>query len=169
MAISQSMLGEFDHEMASTRKALERVPEGKGDYRPHPKSMTLGQLAGHIAEIPSWGVATLAQNEIDVRPPNGPQYIPFVMTTRAEMLARFDDHVKKTREALVATTDEAMTQPWTLKNGGAVVMTLPRAAVWRSFVMNHMVHHRAQLGVYLRLNDVAVPSIYGPSADEGNM
>jgi uncharacterized damage-inducible protein DinB len=165
--ISQSLLPEFDHEMANTRKTLERVPEGRAEFRPHPKSMALGRLAGHLSEIPGWATMTILQDEIDLNPPGGTQGQPYVMSSRADMLRRFDENVQKARAALTAATDESMSKPWTLKNGGREVMTLPRVAVLRSFVMNHMVHHRAQLGVYLRMNDVPVPSIYGPSADEG--
>ena len=132
--------------------------------------MTMGRLAGHLAEIPMWGVMTLTRDEVDLgQTGGGAPPAPYEMKTRAEMLAKFDDVTTKTRAALAAATDEVMMQPWTLKNNGKAVMTLPRVAVMRSFVMNHMVHHRAQLGVYLRMNEVAVPSIYGPSADEGAM
>jgi len=167
--ISQSMLPEFDVEVANTRRTLERVPEGNPDFRPHPKSMTMARLAGHVAEIPMWAVMTLSQDELDTRPAGGQTYTAHVMSSREAALAKFDEEAKKARAALAAATDESMMQTWTLKNGGQVVMALPRVAVMRSFVMNHMVHHRAQLGVYLRMNDVAVPSIYGPSADEGGM
>ena len=166
MNISQSLLPEFDVEIANTRKTLERVPEGNPDFRPHPKSMTLARLAGHVAEIPMWGVMTLTQDELDMNPVGGSRYTPYEMSSRKDALAKFDEHVKKTRDALASTTDETMMKTWTLKNGGQTVLALPRVAVMRSFVMNHMVHHRAQLGVYLRMNDVPVPSIYGPSADE---
>jgi uncharacterized damage-inducible protein DinB len=169
MTISQSMLPEFDVEMANTRKTLERVPEGNPDFRPHPKSMTMARLAGHVAEIPRWASMTLEQDELDMQPAGGPSYAPFVMTTRAEALAKFDEQSKKAREALAAATDEVMMQTWTLKNAGQVILAMPKVAVMRSFVMNHLVHHRAQLGVYLRMNDVPVPSIYGPSADERGM
>ena len=169
MNISQSMLPEFDMEIANTRKTLERVPEDKPDFRPHPKSMPMSRLAGHLAEIPTWPAMTLAQAELDVNPPGGTPMKPGVMTSRKELLAKFDEEAKKARAALAATSDEAMMKTWTLKNGGKTVLAFPRVAVMRSFVMNHMVHHRAQLGVYLRMNDVAVPSIYGPSADEGGM
>ena len=167
--ISQSLLPEFDVEIANTRKTLERVPEGNPDFRPHPKSMTLARLAGHVAEIPMWGLMTLGQDELDMNPVGGSQYAPYVMNSRKDALAKFDENVKKTRDMLASTTDEAMMKTWTLKNGGRTVLAMPRVAVMRSFVMNHMVHHRAQLGVYLRMNDVPVPSIYGPSADEGGM
>jgi uncharacterized damage-inducible protein DinB len=169
MNISQSLLPEFDHEVASTRKSLERVPEGKDDFRPHPKSMTLARLAGHVAEIPMWAVSALDGDELDMNPPGAPKTEAYVMTSRAAALATFDGHVSKARALLSTTSDEAMMRPWTLKSGGKTIMTMPKVAVLRSFVMNHIVHHRAQLGVYLRMNDVPVPSTYGPSADEGTM
>ena len=169
MNISQSLLPEFDQEVANTRKSLERVPEGKDDFRPHPKSMTLARLAGHLAEIPTWGVSTLAGDELDMNPPGGAATTAYVMTSRAEALATFDSHVAKARALLVDATDDAMMRPWTLKSGGKTLFSMPKVAVLRSFVLNHLVHHRAQLGVYLRMNDVPVPSIYGPSADEGTM
>jgi uncharacterized damage-inducible protein DinB len=168
-AISQALLPEFDIEIANTRRTLERVPEDKPDFRPHEKSMPLARLAGHLAEVPMWGIMTLTQDEIDISPAGGQQYTPTIMTSRAELLANFDAQVKQVRDALTATSDEAMMKPWTMKRAGQQVMSLPRIAVMRSFVLNHMIHHRAQLGVYLRMNDIAVPSIYGPSADEGNM
>jgi len=167
--ISQSLLPEFDIEIANTRKTLERVPEGKSEYRPHAKSMAMGRLAGHLVEIPTWALMTLAQDELDLNPGSGPAFAPYVMSSRQEALDKFDEDVKKAREALASATDENMMKTWTLKNGGQTIMAMPRAVVMRSFVMNHMVHHRAQLGVYLRMNDIPVPSIYGPSADEGGM
>ena len=163
--ISQSLLREFDHEMATSRKFIERVPEGKGEFAPHKKSMTLSKLAGHLCEIPTWGVMTLAQDELDLNPSSGPTYQPFLFTSRAAALATFDREMKKAREALANTSDAQMMTTWTLKSGGHVVLAMPKVAVFRSFVMNHMIHHRAQLGVYLRMNDVALPSSYGPTAD----
>ena len=167
--ITQSLLPEFDVEIANTRKTLERVPENKPDFRPHPKSMTLARLAGHLAELPQWAAMTLENDELDINPQGAAPMVAYVMTSRQEALAKFDEHVKKARTLLTSTTDEAMMRPWTLKNAGQTVMALPKVAIMRSFFMNHMVHHRAQLGVYLRMNDVPVPSIYGPSADEGRM
>lgn len=165
--ISQSLLPEFDREMASTRKTLERVPEGHPDFRPHPKSMPLSRLAGHVAEIPMWAVFALTQDEFDMgnrRPEDA-----FVMTSRQQALARFDDEMTKARAALTEATDADLMKTWSLKRGGQTIMAMPKIAVLRSFVMNHMIHHRAQLGVYLRMNDLPVPSIYGPSADEAGM
>jgi len=168
-SMSQSLLPEFDHEMANTRKVLERVPDDRPDYRPHQKSMTIARLAGHLTDIPWWAVATLTANEYDMQPPGDVAREHYVMTTRDDLLARFDREVATARAALTATTNAALLQPWTLKHAGHAIFSMPRASVLRSFVLNHNVHHRAQLGVYLRLNDVAVPSIYGPSADEGGL
>lgn len=162
MPLVDALLPEFDHEMTVTRRVLERVPDDRLDWRPHPKSMTLGQLAQHVATIPMWGSTTLNVTELDL--PGGQTNAP--MTSRAEMLAAFDKNVSDTRAALTGRGDGEFMAPWTLKNNGQTVFTMPRAAVWRSFVMSHLIHHRAQLAVYLRLNDVPVPSMYGPSADE---
>lgn len=164
--ISRSLLPEFDMEMANTRKTLERVPEGKGAFRPHPKSMALDRLAAHVAEIPMWAVMTLSQDELDMGA--GPQ-TPGLMTSRQELLGQFDANLSKARATLASISDEDMMKTWSLKRGAQTLMAMPRIAVFRGFVMNHMIHHRAQLGVYLRMNDVPVPSIYGPSADEGSL
>jgi uncharacterized damage-inducible protein DinB len=169
MALNTMLLPEFDQEMAHARKTLERVPEGKPEFRPHPKSMTLARLAGHVAEIPLWGTMTLTQASVDIAPAGQPSFQPTQMSSRQQLLEFFDANVKKARAALAAATDEALDQPWSLLAGGKTIFTLPRLAVWRGFVMSHLIHHRAQLGVYLRMNDVPVPSIYGPSADEGSM
>lgn len=165
MAIADALLPEFDHEMTVTRKLLERVPDGQFDWKPHPKSMTLGQLAQHVATIPRWGAVTLAQREFDLASNEAPPQ----PTTRAELLAIFDGHVRNARAALAGKGDGEMTAPWTLKRANSVVFSMPRTAVWRSFVMSHLIHHRAQLGVYLRMHDVPLPSVYGPSADEGSL
>jgi uncharacterized damage-inducible protein DinB len=169
MAINQSLLGEFDHEMASTRKSLERVPDGKFDWKPHTKSMTMGALATHIASIPHWGKLTLDTPSFDVNPPGGQQVRQPELKSKAEVLFFFDKSVPEARAAIANATDQSLMSPWSLLNGGKAVFTMPRVGVLRSMIMNHMIHHRAQLGVYLRLNDVPVPSIYGPSADEAGM
>jgi len=162
---SQSILPEFDHEMENTRKSLERVPENKFSFKPHAKSMTLGALATHLATINHWAEAILGLDSFDVSiaPPN-PEF-----KSRAEVLAAFDKNTAIARKAIADATDAHLLKPWTLTAGSKTVLTMPRVAVVRSFLLNHSIHHRAQLGVYLRLNDVPVPSIYGPSADEGNM
>ena len=165
MSIAQSLLPEFDQEMATTRKILAAVPEGKNDWRPHARSMTLARLAGHVAELPGWGTVTMQQTELDFMPVVATMQ-PGLFTTREATLQTFDNNVKAARAALAGAQDADYMVPWTLKAGGRTIFTLPRIAVVRSFVMNHLIHHRAQLGVYLRLNDIPVPGAYGPSADE---
>ncbi len=169
MSLSDALLPEFDHEMANTRKSLERVPEDKLDWKPHTKSMTLGHLAGHLAEIPTWGTTMFNKESFDMAPTDGPAYEPFKAKSVVEALERFDKNVADARAAIEGASDETLLRPWSLLHGGNTVFTLPRIAVLRSFVMSHSIHHRAQLGVYLRLNDVPVPAIYGPSADESGM
>ena len=169
MSISQTLLPEFDQEMQNTRKLLECVPEDRPDYRPHPKSMALARLAGHVAELPNWAVHTILLDSLDLTPASGEAMKPTVMTSRQALLDIFDKNVSEAREAIEGATDEHLAQIWSLIYKGHTVLQMPRATVLRSSVMNHMVHHRAQLGVYLRLNDIAIPGMYGPSADEGRM
>jgi len=169
MAIKDMLLPEFDQEMAGARKTLERVPEGKPDFKPHEKSMTLARLAGHLAEVPLWATMTLTKDSIDIAPVGEPPMQAQTMSNRADLLKDFDARVAEARKALQATSDEAFMKPWSLQRAGQTMMTMPKIVVMRSFVMNHLIHHRAQLGVYLRMNGVPVPSLYGPSADEGNM
>ena len=165
MPLNQALLPEFDHEMANTRKSLERVPEGRSDWKPHPKSMTLGGLATHLATINHWAEAIVGQDSFDVT--NAPP-TP-ALKSKAELLETFDKNAAAARKTIAGASDEHLLKPWSLISGGRAVFTLPRIGVLRSFIMNHIIHHRAQLGVYLRMNDVPVPSLYGPSADEGNM
>ena len=162
MTFSQSLLPEFDEEMKNTRKLLDCVPDGKFEYQPHPKSMSLGRLASHVAELPHWACVTLEHEVFELKP----DFKPHVAADRAELLRIFDESVVKARADISAATDEDWQKTWTFKYDGKVVMSMPRAAVMRSVVMNHLIHHRAQLGVFLRLNDVAIPGMYGPSADE---
>jgi uncharacterized damage-inducible protein DinB len=164
--ISQTLLPEFDMEMANTRRVLERVPQLQGAYAPHPKSMTLSRLAGHVAEMPLWGVMTLGRDDLDMRPEGEPTFKPYHLTSTVEALEFFDENLRQARALLANASDETMMRTWTLKDNGRTILAMPKVAVMRSFVMNHMIHHRAQLGVYLRLNDVPVPGLYGPSADE---
>jgi uncharacterized damage-inducible protein DinB len=166
MSLGQSLLPEFDHEMAGTRKTLERVPEGKLGWRPHAKSMTLGGLASHLANVPSWVGYTVGRDSLDLAPVGHPPLRQQEMTSQKALLEHFDRHVAEGRAALADASDETLFAPWTLLGGGKAYFTMPRIAVLRGFVMNHCVHHRAQLGVYLRLLDVPVPGLYGPSADE---
>ena len=169
MALSQALLPEFDHEMANTRKTLERVPMDKFAWKPHEKSTTMGGLATHLANLPTWVMHTIEKDSLDVAPPGAPPLRTPQANSTAEVVETFDRNVAAARAALAGASDEHLVKPWSLLSGGKTVLTLPRIAVLRSFVMNHSIHHRAQLGVYLRLNDVPVPSIYGPSADEGSL
>ncbi len=167
MPIGKSLLPEFDQEMANTRKTLERVPDARFDYQPHVKSPSMGWLAGHLANLPSWILVTIDRDELDVAPADGGGLKLPVPTSTEEVLALFDKNVAAAREKIAHVSDEELAKPWTLKARGQARFTIPKGVVVRSFVLNHIIHHRAQLGVYLRLNDLPVPSIYGPSADEG--
>ncbi len=169
MPMNQYMLPEFDQEMANTRKVLERVPDDRLAFKPHPKSFDLKGLATHVAQIPGWGVETLTRDSIDIAPPGAPPYQPPQVSSRQELLDMFDTNVKSARAALEKVGDEALLQSWSLLSGGKPLFTMPRSAVLRGMIMNHLIHHRAQLIVYLRLNDVPVPGMYGPSADETQM
>ena len=160
MRIGESMLAEWDQEMATTRRLLERVPTDKGEWKPHEKSFSLGHLAQLVSWMPGWMVSTLREPHLDLA--GGARYS---LQPTDELLAQFDENVKRGREALAAVSDEEMAKDWSLKMGDRVLMTQPRLVVARQNV-NHLVHHRAQLGVYLRLLDVPVPSMYGPTADE---
>src|SRR6266511_837336 len=160
MAIKDGLLADFDHEMGTTRKLLERIPEEKLSWKPHAKSMSMGGLATHLTNIPRWGGTILNETTFDIAgaPPNVAE-----KTSKAEILAAFDATRAQTR-AWMDRTDAEYVAPWTLKRGGQEVFTVPRVAAFRSFVLHHLIHHRGQLSVYLRLNDVPVPAIYGPSA-----
>ena len=166
MSISKTILPEFDHEMANTRKSLERVPDGKFDWKPHEKSMTLGALSSHVANIAGWTASTFAGDELDVQPEGAEPYREEEAKSASELMAMFDKNVASARAALEAATDENWQGKWSLKMAGKTFFTLPRTAVIRGFILSHLIHHRAQLGVYLRLLDIPVPAIYGPSADE---
>jgi uncharacterized damage-inducible protein DinB len=168
MAISHSLLPEFDMEMANTRKTLERVPDEKFEFKPHPKSGSMGWLAGHLANLPLWAVMTLKEDTLDIAPAGGPPFKLPETKNREQVLEVFDQNVADAKKGIAAATDEQWMRPWSLLKTGKTIMTMPKIAVLRSFVLNHIIHHRAQMGVYLRLNDIPVPSIYGPSADEGS-
>ena len=169
MSLRDALLPEFDLEMSNTRKTLDRVPEDKLSWTPHEKSGTMGWLATHVAEIPHWAMVTIGQDSIDLAPPGAERPVPKLAGSRSELLETFDRNVAAARAAIETAEDACLLRPWTLLSGGKVLFTMPRIGVLRSFVMNHLVHHRAQLGLYLRLQDVPVPAIYGPSADEGAM
>lgn len=165
MAIVDALLPEYDHELATTRRLLERVPEAEFGWKPHEKSMTLGQLAGHIATLPWWLSATLAAPFYDVTAGDKEARLE-TPASRETLLSDFDQKVSAARASLANTSDAEMLAPWALKSGGHEIFSMPRAAAVRSFVMNHLIHHRGQLSVYLRMKDVPLPSIYGPTADE---
>ena len=164
MALKDALLPEFDHEMGTTRRLLERVPDAEFAWKPHEKSFNLGQLAGHIANIPHWVDAIVQNTVFDLT--NAEDTRPRVPESTGWLLSQFEKNVGAARTAIAAMTDPEFLTPWTFKNNGQVVFTMPRAAALRSFVMNHMIHHRGQLTVYLRLKNVPLPSVYGPTADE---
>ena len=169
MPLSDSIIPEFDHEMSNTRKTIERVPDHKLDWQPHKKSFTLGKLASHIVNIPAWTAPTLKLDSLDVDPKDGPAFTTPEGKSAKELLAWFDKNVAEARAAITSTSDAEFMKPWSLMAGGQTIFTMPRIAVLRGFILNHNIHHRAQLGVYFRLTDVPVPALYGPSADEQNM
>jgi uncharacterized damage-inducible protein DinB len=161
MALKEMLLPEFDQEAAATRLLLERVPGKDAAWKPHPKSASLGALAVHVANLAAWLGMTLTSTELDLAVTPTPA--PF--TTVEALLASFDSHVASSRAALAKAADADFAVPWSLKSGDQVYFTFPRAVIVRSFVLSHLIHHRAQLGVYLRLRDVPLPPCYGPTAD----
>jgi uncharacterized damage-inducible protein DinB len=166
MTIGQSLLGEFDQEMAGTRKILERLPDQQWNWKPHEKSGSVGWLAGHLATMPGWIPMTLQTEQLDYAPVDGPAYEPPKLENRQAILAEFDKGVREARAALEGASDPDMMKNWTLLAGGHTIFTMPRIACLRSMVLNHIIHHRAQLTVYYRLLGVPVPGLYGPSADD---
>ncbi len=164
MPIKEALLPEFDREMATTRRLIERVPFAEAQWKPHAKSMTLGELSAHLAEIPGWVSNIVDVPVVDLAA--NPHHAKPVYASTAELLSAFDRNAAKARAAIASKSDAEMMESWSLKNGDAVLLTLPKAGVVRSLLLNHMIHHRGQLSVYIRLKDVAVPSIYGPSADD---
>jgi uncharacterized damage-inducible protein DinB len=164
MSISATVLPEFDREMATTRTMLERVPQNRAAWTPHARSRTMGELAAHIANLPRLGLITMESDELDVNPPGGGSLTPEFVST-GELVRSFDENVRKARAAIESASDSDMMEAWTLRRAGKTIWTLPRAAVLRMFIVSHMIHHRGQLSVYLRLNEVPLPSVYGPSAD----
>lgn len=163
MTRSEALLMEFEREADKTRKMLERVPLDKADWKPHEKSFTLGRLASHVAEIPGWANVTLNQDELDF---SKMDYKPVVAETTEDLLKLFDEKRAGAAEAIKNATDEVLMSDWTMRDGDTVFFTAPKIGVLRDFVLNHVIHHRAQLGVYLRMNDVPVPQTFGPTADE---
>jgi uncharacterized damage-inducible protein DinB len=166
MSVAGRLLPEVEHEFTMTRKILEQVPEDKLSWKPHEKSMTLGKLAGHVAELPNWGFHALAHDSYDVSPKEDGSYELHTMTSRADTLKKFDEWRSEAIAALKNVKDEDFEKTWSLTSQGQTWLSMPRGAVMRSVVMNHMIHHRGQLSVYLRLLGVPIPGMYGPSADE---
>lgn len=162
MSMIEALLPEFDREMTTTRKVLERVPSESLAWKPHAKSFSLGELASHVARLPTFASETLNRSEFDA----GNLRPPVALSSLTEVLAAFDANTSAARAALVARSDADLMAIWTLKRNGTALYSMPKAVVLRSLVLSHLIHHRGQLSVYLRLLDVSVPSIYGPSADE---
>lgn len=163
MTISEALLPELDREMANTRKTLERVPAGKPEFAPHPSSMPLGKLAPHVAQLPSFGFSILTTPRVDF---SAGTFKPLPFESAAQLVKALDEGAAKVRQALIDTAEEAWTENWKLAFAGTILFDGSRFLAYREMFLNHVVHHRAQLGVYLRLNGVPVPAIYGPSADE---
>lgn len=166
MRITELLLPEFDNEMTVTRRILERVPDGKGEWKPHEKAFPMGHLAQLVARLPSWVNMTLEQTEFDIAPPGGSGFPGYSFESTATLLALFDSNVKGARPVLERATDEELMVPWTFKRAGQALFTQPRYHMLRGMVLNHIVHHRAQLGTYLRIIDEKVPQMYGPTADD---
>jgi len=167
MSIAQLLLAELDGEVEASRTLLDRLPDGKWDWKPHEKSMTLSRLATHVAEIPGWSKSILMADEIDFTSPEMQAWTPRELQSKDEILAELASAAETCRGHLEATSDEDFDRDWTMKGGGQVVMQEKKYMVFRRQIMNHMVHHRAQLGLFLRLLDIPLPMSYGPSADEG--
>lgn len=166
MGIAEGLLPEFDKEMEGVRKTLERAPEDKFDWRPHPKSRTLGLLAAHLATIPLMAVRAVEQESYEAAPGGTPPAGPPLPKTRQELLTLFDKNRNAARAAIAGASDDHLMKTWTFTFRGKTIFSMPRKDILRRTVLSHAIHHRAQLGVYLRLNDVSLPAIYGPSADE---
>ena len=167
--IAQSLLPEWDQEFSTTRQHLERIPGDRLKWSPHDKSMTLGQLGGHLANLVNWGAAAIEEDEFDLAPTDGAEFSQPSYETVDEILEAFDANVKKARDIIENTTDETFMKSWALKKGGETLFEMPKVTMIRAFVLNHTIHHRGQLSVYLRLCDCTVPQSYGPTADEPNM
>ncbi|MEJ2006992.1 MAG: DinB family protein [Acidobacteriota bacterium] len=163
MTINDGLLSEFDEEVARTRKTLERVPADKGEYVPHPKSMPMGKLAAHVAQLTEFGHVVLATPELNF---SSSSYKPLPFESAEQLVKVLDEGAAKVRSALAGVADEAWKENWKLVYDGRVIFDTTRFLAYRELFLNHVIHHRAQLGVYLRLNGVPVPATYGPSADE---
>lgn len=169
MTFADALVPEFDQEMKTTRKYLERFPADQADYKPHEKSMSMSRLASHVAEIPTWATATFAADELDMNPVGGTPRKPVVHRTSTDLLACFDKNVAAARAAIAGAADAEHARGWSLKSAGKTYFTMPKGVVLRMYVYSHLIHHRAQLSVYYRLNGVPVPATYGPSADDSGM
>lgn len=167
MSLSASILPEFDQEMSNLRKTLARVPDDKFDWKPHAKSNTMGWLVNHLANMPGWTVPTLTQDSLNLAPAGTAPYKEPQGRNAAAVLEILDKNIAAARSAIEAATDDQWMKPWKLLVGDRQIFELPRIAVLRGMILNHVIHHRGQLTVYFRLNDVPVPALYGPSADEG--
>ncbi|MCH9653629.1 MAG: DinB family protein [Planctomycetes bacterium] len=166
MTIADSILPEFDMEMAGTRKTLERIPDDKLDWKAHPDSNTIGWVASHLVEIAGWVEGTLTQDTWDINPEGGEPYKSTPLKSNQEILDQFDANVAKGRKLIEETSDEEYAKSWSLLSAGQPLITMPKIGVIRTWVLNHSMHHRAHLCVYLRLNNIPVPALYGPSGDE---
>lgn len=166
MTIAETILPEFDMEMAGTRKTLERIPDDKLDWKAHPKSNSIGWVATHLAEIVGWVEGTLTEDTWDINPEGGEPYQVPQLNSCQEILDKFDANVATARKRIATTSDEEFAKSWSLLSGGQALITMPKVGVIRTWGLNHSIHHRGHLCVYLRLNEVPVPALYGPSADE---
>ncbi len=166
MSIAESILPEFEMEMAGARKTLERIPDDRLQWKAHSKSNTIGWVASHLAEIPGWVEGTLTQDSWDINPEGGEPYRTPELNSRQQILDQFDANVAAAGKCIAATADDEFAKSWSLLSGGQPLITMPKLGVIRTWVLNHTIHHRAHLCVYLRLNDIAVPALYGPSGDE---
>ena len=166
MTNGQGMAQELQNSAVSARKVLERIPADKFSWTPHEKSMTFIKLASHLVESLGWTAHTLATEELDVAPADGPAWEPYLAGTHAELLEVFDKNLISAVEPLTTASEETLAQTWTMKKAGTVMFALPKGLIMRAFILDHLVHHRAQLGLYLRMNDISVPAMLGPSADE---
>lgn len=163
MKLNEALLAELQMEAQSTRKMLASIPDDKLTWKPHDKSMSLGHLASHMADIPNWAVVTIEQDELDFATSD---YKVKEYENTAELLKSFDENMAKAVKSLENASDETMMKNWKMRAGDVIYMDMPKVQVMRGFVLNHNVHHRGQLSVYLRLNDIPLPSVYGPTADE---
>lgn len=163
MKIAEVLLADFDQEIEGTRKTLKLIPSDKGDYKPHEKSMAMGRLSEHVARLPEFGSLVLADGDLDISTHKWPD---FQFKDSEQLLNRLDDSSSRLKATLSGMSDDALQKPWSLKMGEHTIVSLPRYIAFRTMFLNHLVHHRAQLGVYLRLLNIPIPGLYGPSADE---